>query len=74
MYCTIQGVVCQGFRQTFTFPTNLANAASSAVMYESGLILAIYNRTLQQTFQEYKVYDAVVKALHGDREVKIDVN
>ena len=43
-------------------------------MYESGLILAIYNRTLQQTFQEYKVYDAVVKALHGDHKVKIDVN
>ena len=47
-------------------------------MYESGLILTIYNRTLQQTFQEYEtkinVYEAVVEALHGDGEVKIEVN
>ena len=42
-----------------------------------GLILAIYNRSLQQTFQEYKaeidVYDAVVEALQEDGEEKIDV-
>jgi hypothetical protein len=42
-----------------------------------GLILAIYNRTLQQTLQEYEaeigVYDAVVKALQEDGEEKIDV-
>ena len=42
-----------------------------------GLILAIYNRTLQQTLQEYEaeigVYDAVVEALQEDGEEKIDV-
>jgi hypothetical protein len=42
-----------------------------------GLILIIYNRSLQQTFQEYKaevdVYDAVVEALQEDGEEKIDV-
>lgn len=43
-----------------------------------GLILAIYNRTLEQTFQEFKaeidVYDAVVEALQEDGKEKIDVN
>jgi hypothetical protein len=43
-----------------------------------GLILAIYNRSLQQTLQEYEaevnVYDAVVEALQEDGEEKIDVN
>ena len=42
-----------------------------------GLILAIYNRSLQQTFQEYEteidVYDALVEALQGDDKEKIDV-
>ena len=42
-----------------------------------GLILAIYNRTLQQTFHEYEaeinVYDAVVEALQEDGEERIDV-
>jgi hypothetical protein len=42
-----------------------------------GLILAIYNRSLHQAFQEYKVevdvYDAVVEALQEESEEKIDV-
>lgn len=42
-----------------------------------GLIMAIYNRTLQQSLQEYEaeigVYDAVVEALQEDGEEKIDI-
>lgn len=43
-----------------------------------GLILAIFNRMLEQTFQEFKaeidVYDALVEALQEDGGEKIDVN
>ena len=42
-----------------------------------GLILAIYDRTMQQTIQAYEaekgIYDAVLEALHDDGEEKIDV-
>lgn len=42
-----------------------------------GLILAIYNRTMQRTMQEYEedqgVFDAVAEALRAEGEEKIDV-